>query len=112
MAAFAPNSTLRAAVTPAHRGRGAAKPPLAYPTQPCTPRHVAMSWARRLKRVFGIDIQHCAGCGGTLQIIARIEDPEVIAKILSHRVERTAPPPHPPPLPLAARAPPRQAALF
>jgi hypothetical protein len=40
------------------------------------------------------------------------EDPEVIAKILSHRVKRTAPPPHPPPLPLAARAPPRQAALF
>ena len=49
-----------------------------------------MSWARRLKRVFGIEIEGCARCGGKLKIIASIEEPEVIAKILSH-LERTAP---------------------
>jgi pyruvate/2-oxoglutarate dehydrogenase complex dihydrolipoamide acyltransferase (E2) component len=42
--------------------------------KPPTPRHVAMNWARRLKRVFGIDIEGCAGCGGKLRIIASIED--------------------------------------
>ena len=33
-----------------------------------------MSWARRLKRVFGIEIEACARCGGKLKIIASIED--------------------------------------
>jgi hypothetical protein len=32
-----------------------------------------MNWARRLKRVFGIEIEDCAGCGGQLRIIASIE---------------------------------------
>ncbi len=49
-----------------------------------------MSWARRLKRVFGIQIENCARCGGTLKIIASVEKPQVIAKIPSH-LERTAP---------------------
>ena len=44
----------------------------------------AMSWARRLKRVFGIEIEDCARCGGKLQVIASIEEPQVIAKILAH----------------------------
>jgi hypothetical protein len=43
-----------------------------------------MSWARLLKRVFDIDIEHCPNCGGALKIIAAIEDPPVIIKILSH----------------------------
>ena len=46
---FAPHSKLRAAVTPAHRGQGAAQYAAADPAQPPTPRHVAMSWAPRLK---------------------------------------------------------------
>jgi hypothetical protein len=48
------------------------------------PQHVAMPWAQRLKRVFGIDIERCAQCGGAVKIIASIEDPEVIAAILEH----------------------------
>jgi hypothetical protein len=43
-----------------------------------------MNWAQRLKRVFGIDIKTCPACGGTNRIIACIEDPVVIEKILNH----------------------------
>ncbi len=89
---FAPHSQYRAAVTPAQRGRGAARPPVsgADPTKPATPWHVAMSWARRLKRVFGVEIERCTRCGGQLKIIASIEEPQLIAKILSH-LQRAAP---------------------
>jgi hypothetical protein len=70
-----------------------------------------MSWARRLKRVFGIEIEGCARCGGRLRIIASIEEPQVIAKILSH-LERTAPQQYQRELPLGARAPPVQSRLL
>jgi Zn-finger nucleic acid-binding protein len=43
-----------------------------------------MSWARLLERVFDIDIEHCPNCGGAWKIIAAIEDPPVIVKILNH----------------------------
>jgi len=62
---FAPHSRFTAAIAPAHRGTGALKQPVAAgdSAKPATPRHVAMSWAR-LKRVFGIEIENYAGCGG------------------------------------------------
>jgi len=41
-----------------------------------------MSWMQRLKRVFAIDIETCPECGGKLRVIACIEDPPLIAKIL------------------------------
>ena len=59
-----------------------------------------MSWMQRLKRVFAIDIEMCPQCGGRLRVIACIEDPQVIARILGHvqaRDEHAA---------QAARAPP------
>jgi hypothetical protein len=56
-----------------------------------------MSWARLLRRVFGIDLEHCPQCGGELKIIAAIEEPAVIVRILTH-------------LGLPARAPPRSPA--
>jgi type I restriction enzyme R subunit len=40
--------------------------------------------AQRLKRVFNIDIGTCGECGGAVKVIARIEDPVVIEKILTH----------------------------
>ena len=43
-----------------------------------------MTWAKRLKRVFDIDIETCDKCGGDVRIIASIEDPIVIGKILTH----------------------------
>jgi hypothetical protein len=68
-----------------------------------------MTWAQRLKRVFGIDIETCRACGGAVRIIACIEDPVVIEKILTHLDKRGTPTeiPRLPP----CRAPP-QAGLF
>jgi hypothetical protein len=62
-----------------------------------------LSWARLLKRVFDIDVEHCPNCGGALKIIAAIEDPPVIIKILSHLGLPTRAPP---------RAPARRVDLF
>ncbi|MFN8910208.1 MAG: hypothetical protein ACK5YW_13090 [Betaproteobacteria bacterium] len=42
-----------------------------------------MRWARLLKRVFHIDVERCA-CGGQLNILAAIEEPVVIVRILRH----------------------------
>lgn len=43
-----------------------------------------MTWAQRLKRVFVIEIERCLGCGGRLKVIASIEQPNVIERILAH----------------------------
>ena len=55
-----------------------------------------MSWALLLKRVFDIDLEHCPNCGGRLKIIAAIEDPPVIARILAHLSLPTRAPPRSP----------------
>ena len=36
------------------------------------------------KRVFDIDIEQCPHCGGLLKLIAAIEEPAAIARILAH----------------------------
>jgi hypothetical protein len=81
---FGCNSRDRASVTPAKRGKGA-KPEAFEEGEEKTPmeRRAAMTWAQRLKRVFGIDIETCPACGGALRIIACIQDPAVIKKIPS-----------------------------
>ena len=46
-----------------------------------------------MKRVFKLDILTCEHCGGAVKVIASIEDPSVIKKILDHlerRAEATA----------------------
>jgi hypothetical protein len=43
-----------------------------------------MAWAKRLKRVFDIDIKTCQTCGATMKVIACIEDPDVIRKMPTH----------------------------
>jgi hypothetical protein len=37
-----------------------------------------------LKRVFAIDLEQGPQCGGTLKIIAALEPPPVITKLLAH----------------------------
>jgi hypothetical protein len=60
--------------------------------------------------VFGIEIEQCARCGGRLEVIASIEEPELIGRILAHRRERGEED-DAPTCSLGARAPP-QASLF
>ena len=84
---FAPNNKLRSKVVPGRKpssteneidddGRGRN---MILPVQKSK-----MSWAKRLKRVFNIDITKCPQCGGDVKVIACIEDPIVINKILNH----------------------------
>ena len=77
---FAPNHHWREEVTPARRGR---RPAVSAEESP-TNRHAAMSWAQRLKRVFKMDVETCETCGGTMRVIASLEDPAVIKRILAH----------------------------
>jgi hypothetical protein len=51
-----------------------------------------IKWAQLLKRVFNIDIETCTRCGGKVKIIAAIEDPTVIKKILDHLGLNSTPP--------------------
>ena len=46
--------------------------------------------------IFDIDIEQCPNCGGALKIIAAIEDPPVIIKILTHLGLPTRAPPRSP----------------
>jgi hypothetical protein len=82
---FAPNSKNRRLVTPAKRGRGKkVKTPNEVQDQTPAEKRASMTWAKRLKRVFNIDIETCSECGGDIRIIASIEDPAVIQNILAH----------------------------
>jgi hypothetical protein len=106
---FAPHGSLRAAITPAQRGKGG-KSTEEGADKSATPRHVAMSWAQRLQRVFAIEIETCARCHGRMKVIASIEDAAVIAQILAHLDRSFGTQPEL--APLAARTPPRQTALL
>lgn len=55
-----------------------------------TDRRVALTWAQRLNQVFNIDIDTCSTCGDAVKVIACIEDPVVIKKILTHLKEKAA----------------------
>jgi hypothetical protein len=47
---------------------------------------------------YGIDVLACARCGGRMRVVATIEDPVVIRKILTHLgLPTAAPAPRPPP---------------
>lgn len=84
---FAPNSKNRAEISPnkaKQRKQGAHRKPDGTSQKQSSEKRKSMTWAQRLKRVFGIDIETCAQCGGMVKVIASIEDPVVIEKILSH----------------------------
>ena len=87
---FAPNACLRNKIVPALRGRGKHARAAAGEgaSAPC---RGSLSWAQRLRRVFAIDIETCERCGGAVKIIACVQDPVVIRKILEHRGERSLP---------------------
>jgi hypothetical protein len=55
------------------------------------------SWARLIKKIYEVDPLTCSNCGGSMRIIAFIEDYKVIKKILSwlgiDEAKRDRPPP-------------------
>ena len=71
-----------------HAGDGA--------TKPASSAKGRMRWAQLLKRVFDIDIEQCPHCGGQLKLIAAIEEPAVIQRILTHLGLAAQPPPRAP----------------
>ena len=94
-----------------HRKQIVPKPPelklLTQEQEITNPKHLELKkknipWARLLARVFNIDAETCSKCGGNMKIIAAIEDPKVIRKILEHMGLPTMPPPLYP-----ARGPPK-----
>jgi len=102
---FAPNSKLRSLVVPKQPacavGEGSpAERPRTRPAQ----SPYRLDWAAALKRVFGVDVLHCARCGGRLVILAFIEKRSAVRAILEHLGLPAAP------LPLEkARGPPQAA---
>ena len=87
--ALAPNAKLRALVVPQEVPQ--APEPAAQEAKPaeceadCAHRRPArLSWAKLLKRVFDLDLEHCPNCGGELKIIAAILEAPVIERILTH----------------------------
>ena len=91
---LAPNAKLRALVVPREPESPAqATQPAQCEANCAHHRPVRLSWAKLLKRVFEIDLEHCPNCGGEMKIIAAILEQPVIEKILTH-------------LDLQARAPP------
>ena len=81
---FAPNSKHRVLVTPSRRGKCKKTQAPEETDQTPAEKRASMNWAKRLKRVFNIDLEICSECGGDVRIIASIEDPAVIQKILVH----------------------------
>ena len=86
---LAPNAKLRSQVVPVPPARTTAG------EGDCTQAHgkpARLRWAQLLKRVFDIDIERCA-CGGKLKLVAVIEEPSVMEKILTHLGLSPQPPP-------------------
>ena len=63
---FAPNFKHRCLITPK------TKSPEKQTTK--SRNSSSMTWAMRLKRVFGMDIEICSECGGKLKVISSIEE--------------------------------------
>jgi len=116
---LAPNHRWRGEVTPAKRGKGVKRIANTEVRSPAE-RHVAracpalsgMSWAQRLKRVFNIDIAVCGRCGGSVRVIACIEDQDIIDRILAHLESKEQNTPALPHLAPPTRASPKSLPLF
>lgn len=79
---FAPHYKYRSEVVPKPKELSVVEELIESKTKPKSKSRI--SWARLLKRVFNIDVAKCNKCRGQMKIIAAIEDPKVIKKILAH----------------------------
>ncbi len=69
---LAPNAKLRAKVVPRPREEPAQGAPSPEDTEVAQSRPMRLGWAKLLKRVFSLDLEHCPNCGGALKVIAAI----------------------------------------
>ena len=99
---LAPNATLRSQIVPSEANQATDTANRDDDPSSAAPR-ARMRWAQLLKRVFAIAITTCPQCGAPLTILAAIDDPAMISKILSHLGLPTRAPP---------KAPARLAAVF
>lgn len=86
---LAPNAKWRAQVVPKSREADTAE----WREQEPQPKRNDIPWARRLKRVFALDLEYGPTCNGPLKRIAAIEQAAVIEKILTHLNLNAHPPP-------------------
>ena len=84
-----PASSMPASRDPATTGSVEAPPP---------PAARKWSWPELMRHTFGVDVLACARCGGRMRVVATIEDPVVIRRILTHLgLSTEASAPRPPP---------------
>jgi putative transposase len=72
-------------------GRVAPEPTALRPALAAAPENVkaksgshSWSWAALMHRAFALDVLACPQCGGRLRLIATLQDPAVIRKLLAH----------------------------
>lgn len=111
---LAPNAPWRRAIVPAPTGEEDGAPPgnprdsaanglepvSAVPTPWRRERPKYRAWADSMWHAFEADVLACAQCDGQMVLIATIEDPGVITRILTHlglSLDRGAPDPARPP---------------
>jgi hypothetical protein len=85
---LAPHSRWRALVV-AYRGSGAgdlggAECSGAAPGKAAAGKPRYWSWAALMRRAFDLDVLACPRCGGRLRLLATVEEPGVVRKILAH----------------------------
>lgn len=73
---LAPHAKIRSKVVPAEKPKEAGESKV--------PKKARMSWAKLLKRVFGIDMENCGHCGGKMELLSAIMETAAIEKILKH----------------------------
>jgi len=79
---FAPNSRYRAGIIIQKDNRKVLEKEVRTESE----KRKAMTWAARLKRAFNIDVKTCESCSGKVKVIACVDDPVAIDKILNHLI--------------------------
>jgi len=82
---FAPNAKLRKVVVPE---KPKAAPPVddAAKLPPRAPlvNTYRIDWASLLKRVFAVDVLKCTRCEGRLRVLAVVDEPGAVKRVLEH----------------------------
>jgi hypothetical protein len=96
---LAPNAKWRQQVIPASKQEQPGPTAVAFSEsegigeQVCQGRPLRLGWAKLLKRVFNLDMEHCPHCGGKVRVIAAILERAQVQKILNHLGLDPQPPP-------------------